>query len=283
MVSLWISHIKRFNYLTSGIHKLGTFPFVTFTDFNIPLIMKSFLPISSHSSFLVFFFLSLRTPANPLPPPAYPQLDFSSEAELFSLTLPNVDFLLPQQEQQQHFPLDDATTNSNTFYLFEDKNDEPTTILPSVAHHHCNTLPHPRRDDSTAEPAMCPINTEETFYPVPDWDPNEAWKEYIRKYPPDGTLVLPAEEAEEAEEAEGNQALKDESIGTKCPDPYHQDHLCCAGPAGKIGVLSIRPNDISYIQHCASCMWGIFFSRTVRYYFSISILPFNFIFIFTKQ
>lgn len=210
--------------------------------------MKPFLPISFHSSFLVFFLSSSRTPANPLPPPADPQLDFSSEPEPEFLppTTPNVDFLLPQQEQRQLFPLDDATTNSNTFFLFEDKNDEPTTIPLSPAHHHCNTLLHPRRDDSTAEPAMCPIGTEETLYPVPDWDPSEAWKEYIRKYPPDGTLLLPAEE--------GNQALKDESIGTECPDPYHQDHLCCAGPAGKTGVLSIRPNDISYIQHCASCM-----------------------------
>lgn len=94
---------------------------------------------------------------------------------------------------------------------------------------------------------MCSIDSDETLYPVPDWDPNEAWKEYIRKYPPDGTLVLPEEE-------EGIQALKDESIGTECPDPYHQDHLCCAGPAGKIGILSIRPNDISFIEHCASCM-----------------------------
>lgn len=267
MLCFWLSHIKRFNFLSSGINKLGTFPFVTFTDFNITLIMKSFLPISSHSSFLVFFLSSSRTPANPLPPPANPQLDFSSEPGFISLTTPNVDFLLPQQEQQQPFPLDDATTKSNTFFLFEDKNDEPTTILPSLAHPHCNTLLHPRRDDSAAEPAMCPIKTEEPFYPVRDWDPNEAWKEYIRKYPPDGTLVLPAEEDE------GNQALKDESIGTECPDPYHQDHLCCAGPAGKIGVLSLRPNDISYIQHCASCMWEIpfFFFRTIRYCFSIFI------------
>lgn len=95
---------------------------------------------------------------------------------------------------------------------------------------------------------MCPINTEETLHTVPDWDPNEAWKEYLRKYPPDGIPVRPAEEEE------GNQALKDESTGTECPDPYHQVHLCCAGPAGKTGVLGIRPNDISYIQHCASCM-----------------------------
>lgn len=101
---------------------------------------------------------------------------------------------------------------------------------------------------------MCPIGTEETLSPVPDWDPNEAWREYLRKYPAlDGMRVYPEEEKE-------TQALKDESIGTGCLDPYHQDHLCCAGPAGKTGVLNIRPNDISYIQHCLSCMLGNFFS-----------------------
>lgn len=233
--------------------------------------MKSFRAISFQSSFLVLFLSSSRTPANPLPPPAKLQFDFSSEPEYLSPTTPKVDFLLPQQEQQQPFPLDEATTGSNTFFLFEDINKEPTTIPPAPAHHHCNTLLHPRRYDSTAEQAMCPINTDKTLYPGPDWDPDEAWKEYIRKYPPDDTQVLPAEE--------GNQALKDESIGTECPDPYHQDHLCCAGPAGKTGVLSIRPNDISYIQHCASCMWGIFFS-----YHTLLLLHlfFTFILIFTN-
>ena len=102
---------------------------------------------------------------------------------------------------------------------------------------------------------MCPIHTDETLYPVPDWDPNEAWKEYLRKYPPAGPRVRPTEEEEaEEKERERNRALKDESIGTGCPDPYHQDHLCCAGPAGKLGVLFTRPNDISYIEHCAACM-----------------------------
>lgn len=218
--------------------------------------MKPSLPISFHSSFLVLFLPSSTTLANPLPPPANPQLDWSSELEFLSPITPNFDFLLPQQEQQQLFPLDDATTiKSNTFLLLGDNNNEPT-ISPAPARQHCNTLLHPRSDDGTIEPAMCPINTEETLYPVPDWDPNEAWKEYLRKYPPDVTRVRPAEE-EEGEE--GNRALKDESFGTGCPDPYHQDHLCCAGPAGKIGVLSLRPNDISFIEHCALCMLGIFF------------------------
>ena len=71
--------------------------------------------------------------------------------------------------------------------------------------------------------------------------------------------MRPKEEVEEveegeAEEKERNRALKDESVGTGCPDPYHQDHLCCAGPEGKLGVLLTRPNDISYIEHCAACM-----------------------------
>lgn len=93
---------------------------------------------------------------------------------------------------------------------------------------------------------MCPLNAEETPYPARDWD--QEWKDHLRKYPPDdGMLVRPEEE-------EKTRVMKDESTGTGCPDPFHQDHLCCAGPAGKTGVFSSRPYDVSYIQHCAICM-----------------------------
>lgn len=93
---------------------------------------------------------------------------------------------------------------------------------------------------------MCPLNAEETPYPARDWD--QEWKDHPRKYPSDdGMLVRPEEE-------EKTRTMKDESTGTGCPDPLHQDHLCCAGPAGKTGVLNSRPYDVSYIQHCAICM-----------------------------
>lgn len=94
---------------------------------------------------------------------------------------------------------------------------------------------------------MCPINAEEIPYPARDWD--QDWKDYLRKSPDDGMLVRPEEEEEE-----NTRVIKDESTGTGCPDPFHQDHLCCAGPAGKTGVFSSRPYDVSYIQYCAICM-----------------------------
>ncbi len=200
--------------------------------------MKSSLAISYISCLL--FLSSAR--ANPLPP-ANPQLD-SSEPD-FSPT-PNLEILLPQQEQQP-FPLD-ATTNSNINTLLSDDNNQPTIPPPQASSRHCNTLLHPRSDDS-AEPNMCTINTE-TSYPAPNWDPNEAWKEYLRNHPPGDSGAQAPPEAEGQE----NRVLTDESIGTGCPDPYHQDHLCCAGPAGKVGVFSSMPNDISYIQHCSACM-----------------------------
>lgn len=228
-------------------------PFITlFTDLKrFPFIMKSFLPISSISSFPVIFLSSSTALAKPLPQAANPQLDFSSEPDSYtsSLSTTNLDFLLPQRDQQQPFPLDTTTSNSNTFLSADNNNNQPAAAGSS---HHCNSLPHlhPRSDDdsTSSKSDMCPMDTEEIPYPAPNWDPTEEWAEYLREHPPDGTLVRPEDEAEEY------RAPRDESVGTGCPDPFHQDHLCCAGPAGKTGVFNSRPNDISYIQHCAACM-----------------------------
>lgn len=227
--------------------------------------MNSFLPIPFISSFLVIFLSTslFTTLASSLLLLATPQSDFS-ELNSFSSPNNNIDFLLlpkqqqqqqqeeeEEEEQQQPFPLG-ATPNSNALLPLVADDDQPT---PASRNHRCSSLLlNPRSTDdspssttSTTEPNMCPINAGGAPFPAPDWD--QEWKDYLHKYPPEeGVLVLPEEGAAE------NQGYKDESVGTGCPDPFHQDHLCCAGPAGKTGVFSIRPDDISFIQHCAVCM-----------------------------
>lgn len=233
--------------------------------------MKFFLPISFLSSFPVIFLSSSTTLASPFPPPADPQLDFSSVLDFHTSSLPtDLDFLLPQHDRQQPFPLGATTTTTTTtdsnnlppLLLSADKNNPPTTTTsPTSSSHQCNTPFHllrPRGSDgdtttTTTKPDMCPMNMEEIPYPAQDWD--QAWADYLRKYPPrDGTQVRPEEEGEE----EKSPVMRDESVGTGCPDPFHQDHLCCAGPAGKTGLFSSRPYDVSYIQHCMICMWEVF-------------------------
>lgn len=242
--------------------------------------MNPLLPISFISSFLVinlFSSSSSTTLAKPLPPLAIPQPNFS---ELNSFSSPNndIDFLLlPKQRQRQPQEAEDEGqqqlsplgTNTNSDPLLLDlplisENNQPN---PASYSSHCNSLRlHPRSTEDSPtiittttttttattaaepdEPDMCPINTQEVPFPSPDWD--QEWKDYVRKYPPEeGELVLPEEGPAE------NRAFKDESVGTGCPDPFHQDHLCCAGPPGKTGVFSIRPDDVSFVQHCAVCM-----------------------------
>lgn len=214
-------------------------------------------PISFLSTFLGFSLSSTTLVANPLPqqPATPPQLDFSSEPDFFSS--PNLEFHPLQPQQQQPFPFEAATkSNTKKLLVADNNNNQPTIIHPAPgSSHHCNTL-HPRSDQPDTD--MCPINMEETSNTAPDWDPNDEWKEYLRKYPPGAADTQTHPQGVEGEE-EGYRALKDESVGTGCTDRYHRYHLCCAGPAGRKGLYGIRPDDISYIQHCALCMWGSFF------------------------